>query len=143
MTDVCPNEKYKWDNLEENMSNWEPIACLGILRHATFQCNGTNTTIFSSPMVNFCGDKTEYNFSTLAKEVRTVRDLDSHATNKENVFTVFDNNIGAILELLNCLSLWYENNGLHSESKSTNDAIALVKKECDLFKAKVMEYIEN
>ena len=135
------NPKYEWDKLNENMSNWEPIACLGVLKHAAFVTGKGSTTVFTSPMVNFYGDRTVFKFSSLAEDVRYVRNLESHAYNKEWVFKDFDKNIQAILELLNHLRLWYKNTELSDKVKETDNAIVLVKQKVELFKAEVTKWV--
>lgn len=92
-------------------------------------------------MVNLSGEKKMYTFSTLAKKVKTVRNQDSHVVRKETVFENIDENMKAILELLDELRLWYENNQMMKEFQITNNAIKLVNDKFKHFKTEVRYWI--
>lgn len=108
---LCPKDKSSWDNLADDMSNWEPSACLSIVIHGE-DIHGKS--IFKSPLVNFADKENEYDFVSLAKSVKNLRNNDSHSSSKADIIRMYDEDMHLMLQFLDDLKLWYEKN-LHTE----------------------------
>ena len=143
LKEKCRGDGNKWDRLEEDMYSWEPIACLSILIHAR---TSHEQQIFQSPMVNFCDDEREYEFSALSKKIKLIRNKDSHSASIEDITLQYDEDMYLILQFLSDLKCWYEKNDKSDGCKalvSTNNALLKVREDYNhLFENSVSQWTD-
>lgn len=134
LTQHCPSKqkvvvggktKNKWEALEENMTNWEPSACLSVIIHAKDVHEGN---VFESPLVNFPGDKNEYDFVSLANKIKGgIRHNDCHSATTGDITSTYDESIYLVLDFLSLLQKWYDRNDFEGAYKDTHDAYVEIK----------------
>ena len=93
----------KWNELEENddLDNWDIIACLSIIIHAK-AINPKGEYIFKL-FINKCNEENaEYSFISLSKQIKCIGSPD-HLQGAE-----FDENVETILSFLFDLKRWYK-----------------------------------
>ena len=125
---LCPKDKSSWDNLADDMQNWEPSACLSIVMHGKDMCG---KSIFKSPLVNFPRDENVYDFVSLAKHVKDLRNNDSHSSSKADIIKMYDEDMHLILQFLADLKRWYECNQCTKFFEYASDAFIQVKMKYD------------
>ena len=134
LTSLCPKES-KWQNLSDDMKNWELSACLSIIMHCE---DYLGNAVFNSPLVNLAGDKNKYDFVTLAKKTKELRNNDSHSSCKDDIIKLYDQEADLILTFLANLQKWYEVNGCKTALKCASDAYSKIKQKINqLFHKKV------
>ena len=138
LTTLCPKDESKWQNLSDDMKNWEPSACLSIIIHSK---NSLGYGIFRSPLVNLAGDKNEYDFITLAQKTKELRNNDSHSSCKDDIIKLYDQEVDLMLTFLADLRKWYEVNRCEKAMKCASDAHSRIKQKANhLFQKKVPQW---
>lgn len=139
LTDMCPKDGKKWQNLSEDMKNWEPSACLSIIVHSKVI---QGDSIFKSPLVNLAGDENKYDFVIPAQKIKEkLRNNDSHSSCKDDITKSYDEDIDLVFEFLVDLQKWYRENGCITALKYASDAYNQVKQKTDnLFLKKVPQW---
>ena len=128
LTSLCPKDKSNWDNLAHDMQNWEPSACLSIVIHSK-DIHGNS--IFKSPLINFPHDTNMYDFVSLAKNVKDLRNNDSHSSSRADIIKMYDEDMHLILKFLDDLKKWYEKNSCTQAFGYANDACMEVNEKYD------------
>jgi len=128
----CKVNNDKWKKLEKDMHNWEHTACLSVLIHAK-----KHDFIFKS----LTAEKVNFDFCTLATDVKKVRNWNCHSLNYKDIIMEFYENMGIIMKFLKQLESWYKLKSKKDELLNTARAMALIEyKYHGLFQSKIKNW---
>ncbi|XP_065909107.1 uncharacterized protein [Dysidea avara] len=135
LTSLSKKDEKRYEELKEDMSNWEPSICLSVIIHAK---DVYGNHIFKSKLVNFSTDESEYDFVTFAELAKKLRNNDCHSSSKADIINAYDEEILSLLDFLAHLKKFFDTNTFKTASEVADYAYMEIKQGyVDLFQKQV------
>lgn len=132
---LSKKDEKRYEELKEDMSNWEPAICLSVIIHAK-DVHGNH--IFKSNLINFSTDENEYDFVTFAELAKKLRNNDCHSSSKADIINYYDEEILSLLDFIAHLKCFFDNNTFKTAFEAADSAYLEIKQGyVDLFQKQV------